>query len=546
MAGRRAAGRGLRILGTSLLSQPGFPVHWQSESHAMSPLTRRRFLAQAGLAAAAFSPVRCFGDPAPRSRLADDPLRPQFHLLPAANWMNDPNGPIYFDGRYHMFFQYNPNGPFWGTIHWAHATSPDMVHWRHEPIALVPTPSGYDREGVFSGAAVVEDDKGRLTPSIIYTGVEPPSSPSEITLNDGQHKWREVQALATSSDGLRTWQKEKEPIVARPPEGLAVTGFRDPCLWREGNEWMMALGSGIRDKGGAILLYRSPDLRKWTYLHPLIEGRGTGLSAVNPVDNGEMWECPDFFPLGDKHVLLISMRGLVWWKVGVYKEHRFTADKEGIIDFGAYYAARSQLGRDGERILWGWIPERRSQEEYRAAGWAGVMALPRLLWLDDDGTLAMAPAPVLKTLRGQPVRWSVGMPAALRSKALETMRVRNLAGEVRVELEPGTSRPFNLQLRDDSGEVFVKIWYRPGESERQLQINGTFASFIVPPELSVRLRLLIDGSVLELFGNDSTAITERVYNVPGSPLRVIPSDFTGLRSLDVWPIAPISKDRLTT
>jgi beta-fructofuranosidase len=512
----------------------------------MTSLTRRRFLAGAGITAAALASRNAFADRNARSRLADDPLRPQFHLLPAANWMNDPDGPIYFDGRYHMFYQYNPDGAYWGNMHWAHATSPDMMHWHHEPIALAPTPNGYDRDGVFSGCTVIHDDKGRLTPTIIYTGVLPPESPSEITLNDGQHKWREIQAIATSRDGLRTWQKDPDPVLAHPPEGARVTGFRDPCVWREGGEWMMAIGSGFVGKGGAILLYRSSDLRKWTYMHPLFEGRPALQSAVNPVDNGDMWECPDFFPLGGKHVLLMSTKGLVLWYVGNYKDHRFTAEKDGVVDYGAYYAARTQLSRDAERILWGWIPERRPESEYRAAGWSGSMALPRLLWIDDDGTLAMTPAPALKTLRGQPVRWSVGMPPAMRTKALDGMRVKNLAGEIRVELEPDTAVPFNFKLHTERGEIFARITYRPGESEHQLQLNETYASFIVPAGQSIRLRLLVDGSVLELFGNDSTAITDRVYKTPASPLRVTASDFTNLRSLDVWPITPISKDRLTT
>jgi len=117
------------------------PFLYIGESTDMTSLTRRRFLAGAGITAAALASRNAFADRNARSRLADDPLRPQFHLLPAANWMNDPDGPIYFDGRYHMFYQYNPDGAYWGNMHWAHATSPDMMHWHHEPIALAPTPS---------------------------------------------------------------------------------------------------------------------------------------------------------------------------------------------------------------------------------------------------------------------------------------------------------------------------------------------------------------------------------------------------------------------
>src|SRR6266550_2924016 len=162
----------------------------------------------------------------------------------------------------------------------------------------------------FSGSAVLDGE----TPTVIYTGVLPPASPSEVTLDDGQHKWREVQCLATSKDpNLRTWQKLQEPVIERPPD-IAVTGFRDPCVWREGKDWLLALGSGIKGKGGAVLLYQSTDLRHWTYLHPLIEGHGTGRPATNAVANGEMWECPDFFPLGDRYVLLYATMGKVFWK----------------------------------------------------------------------------------------------------------------------------------------------------------------------------------------------------------------------------------------
>src|SRR5215471_10017504 len=114
------------------------------------------------------------------SKLASDPLRPQYHLLPAHNWMNDPNGPIFYRGRYHMFHQYNPKAATWGNMTWAHATSPDMLHWQHEPIALSPSPDGPDRDGVFSGSAVLDNGK----PTVIYTAVAPPPSDADATLRD--------------------------------------------------------------------------------------------------------------------------------------------------------------------------------------------------------------------------------------------------------------------------------------------------------------------------------------------------------------------------
>lgn len=474
-----------------------------------------------------------------RSRLAADPLRPQYHLMPAANWMNDPNGPIFYKGRYHMFFQYNPNASVWGDMHWAHASSPDMIHWKHEPVAIAPTPNGWDRDGVFSGAAVLDGD----TPTVIYTGVVPTDSPAEATLKDGNHIWREVQCLAVSRDrNLRTWQKLAEPVIAHPPAGLTLTGFRDPCVWRESNEWRMVIGSGYPGKGGAILLYSSPDLRRWTYLNSLIEGRGTGQPSTNPVENGEMWECPDFFPLGDRHVLLISTMGRVLWKSGLYDGKRFTPEKEGVADFNAYYAQRSMLDRDGKRILWGWIPERRPEAEHRAAGWAGAMALPRVLSLSSNGELETVPAPEVDMLRG--THTSIRGSAPDAKTKLDALRIRDLAAEL--QLECAADRPLAIELRAEDGARFAEVAYDPAASGNELRFNNTRAAVATARGEPLRLRLLVDGSVLELFANRTTAVTERIYAVPRGPLRIAIPDLSALRALDLWPMKPISRDRLTS
>lgn len=151
----------------------------------------------------------------------------------------------------------------------------DLVHWEHLPIALTPTPGGYDKDGIFSGCMV--DNRG--VPTIIYTGVAP-----------------EVQCLAPGSPDLLTWKKYAAPVIAVPPSGLELFGFRDPCVFRYDDRWWMALGAGIKHEGGAVLLYTSPDLIQRTYSGPLLVD-DTG--RVNKV-----WECPAFFPLGDKWVLI--------------------------------------------------------------------------------------------------------------------------------------------------------------------------------------------------------------------------------------------------
>ena len=502
--------------------------------------TRRRFLRLSSAAATAplFSKLSSGVKKEPSElcqKLASDPLRPQYHLLPASNWMNDPNGPIYFRGRYHMFYQYNPKGAVWGNMNWAHASSKDMVYWRHEPIAISPTAGGFDTDGVFSGTVVV--DQG--VPTVIYTAVSPPPVPELATIREPGHTWREVQCLAVSHDAdLTHWDKSAEPVILSPPPGLDVAGFRDPFMWKEGNSWLLGLGSGVRGKGGMVLLYESPDLRHWTYLHPLYE-------SVSKTGKDDMWECPDFFPLGGKHVLLFSADRKVLWKVGTYKDRQFTPEKEGVVDFGAFYAAKSMLDEDGNRILWGWIPERRPEAEHAAAGWAGAMALPRLLSLTADGELQTEVDEGVHKLR----HGHAGLPretgVAARNRALESFRIEDLAAELSVEFRLKANQSFTVRLRSEDGESFAALTCSSKEGGRELTVNDTTVPLHGPSDSPVRLHAFLDGSVLEVFVNGTTAVTARVYTIPKWPLVVRLEGDATVDSLDIWRMQPISKDRLT-
>ena len=501
--------------------------------------SRRAFLQLSGAAALAYK-VPLLAENANDSlchKLANDLLRPQYHLLPARNWMNDPNGPIFFRGRYHMFHQYNPQGATWGNMNWAHATSPDLIHWHHEPIALSPTPGGPDQDGVFSGSAVL--DNGR--PAVIYTGIAPPASEAEATLRDGVHTWRETQCLAVAEDDdLLRWKKLPEPVIATPPERLAVNGFRDPCLWREGGRWMLILGSGAREHGGMILLYSSRDLRHWTYLHPLLVGSPSARQSPNPVDTGDMWECPDFFPLQGKHVLLISTMGKVRWKVGTYKNQRFAAEKEGVVDWASYYAAKTMLDRDGNRILWGWIPETRPDADLVAAGWAGAMSLPRILSLNAANELQTEVSPVAQILRAGPEAHLTG---AVRQQDVDRLRIRDLSAELKLRFQP-KSENVTLRLHSDNGE-FAAIAIANSPSGRLLRVNNLTAPLPEPTASPIELHFFLDGSVLEIFVQKSAALTARVYQTPSGPLRLSLDGNAELLSLDAWQMTPISKDRLT-
>jgi len=511
--------------------------------------SRRRFLAT--LAAAPFAKFRVAKDGSSpdlesaedlQARLAADPLRPQCHLLPAKNWMNDPNGPIFWEGQYHMFFQYNPNAAVWGDMHWAHAVSPDMIHWRHMPVALAPTPGWDDADGCFTGSAV--DDNGTAT--ILYTGVKSVAA-ERATLRDGANNFREVQCLATSTDPqLRSWTKWKTPVI-QPPEDPLLTGFRDPFLWRDRDVWYLGVGSGKRRQGGQVLLYRSNDLRQWEYLHPLATGNWTERENTNPVESGEMWECPDFFALGRKFVLLYSTAGKVIWEVGELdsKELVFHPQRSGILDHGAYYAQKTQ---SGQPLLWGWIPEKRPQAEYSAVGWAGCMALPRRLTLSQEGDLRMDVATQAESLRVKAFNTNSELAkssAAERIREIQKIEINGVAGEFWWNTN---TLPFAVTIEDNAGPWWALRAEPSGSSSLKLQINEKAIDVSGENHQGMECRLFLDASVAEFFCNRLHVVTSRIYRRPAGLLRVrlTQADAKTLRSFEAWQLRAISGDRLTT
>lgn len=454
--------------------------------------------------------------------------RPCYHFLPLANWMNDPNGLIQWKGVYHLFYQHNPHAADWGSMHWGHATSLDLVHWRHQPIALAPTPGGPDKDGVWSGCTIDADG----VPTLVYTGVHP-----------------QVQCLATSDgEDLITWRKDpRNPVIAAPPAGLEVTGFRDPYVWREGDDWYMVLGSGIPDQGGMILLYRSPDLHTWEYLGPLCEGK--------LAETGYNWECPNFFPLGGRHVLLFSPQPLrqAHYYVGHYEAHRFTPERHGLLDYGGlYYAPQAFRDEKGRQICFGWLLEGRTKEAYLAAGWAGVQSLPRELSLAADGTLCQRPVPELRTLRRD--HWTA---SAGTFGGREVLPCEGACLEILLECAPQNAETMGIAVRrSPDGVERTVITY---EVARQcLAVDSRMASLDLSAEgrlaeaplaLSdepLRLHIFVDESVVEVFANERVCLTARVYPSREDSLGITLEAQGGqarLLRLDIWTLDTIWKSR---
>lgn len=513
-------------------------------------IDRRKFLlhsASAAVVGCAFPSVPAWQTSAmPQIELARDPLRPQFHLLPAANWMNDPNAPIYWKNNYHMFYQYNPDGAYWGDMHWGHAISSDMVHWKHLPIAVFPTAGGPDADGCFTGTAVIENDKV----IVLYTGVV--AVPLDRATSKGTLNLRETQCLLTSGDPeLKSWTKLEAPVIAEPPTGMQVNGFRDPSPWRQDDWWYMVLGAGVANRGGVVLLYKSKDLHSWEFVHVLAGRDADTAHRLEPYNPWEVWECPELFALDGKHVLIFSTQGRAYWQSGVLDPHtmQFHAEQAGILDCGSYYAPKTQLDKAGRRILWGWIQEARPLEQYKSAGWAGLMSLPRVLALDATGRLNSSVAPEVNTLRSREHNLNITGDEESNQRQIGAMRIEECCGVLQCVVRRMADN-FGLILSGSAANStpWLTIKY---DSQRPTEIS--IDARPLPLELNDKedfeLDLYIDGSVIEAFVNNKIAYTKRFYYAGGSS-RDMGVKWTGkttnLVRLSVSQLTPISTNRLTS
>lgn len=466
----------------------------------------------------------------------DDPQRPVYHFLPEANWLNDPNGLIQWRGQYHVFYQYNPNGPFHGTVHWGHAVSSDLVNWRHLPVALAPSPDGPDRDGCFSGCAV--DNNG--VPTFIYTGVNGPA---------------QLPCVATSADDLLvTWEKYTgNPVIPAPPADLDLVAYRDHSVWQEDGSWYMLIGAGLKDQGGTALLYRSPDLYHWEYLHPILVGDSR---QTEPVFTGQMWECPSMNKLGDKHALIIS----VWdhdnlyysaYFMGDFNEKKFQPQTLAILDNGgSFYAPQTMQDDHGRRLMWGWLQEQSKPTAWRASGWSGALTLPRVLSVTPDGRLAQAPVPELAALRGSHQLFQhLHVPA---EEGLDLLEGEGDCLEIKAEFEPGGATQTGLLVRcapDDSEQTLIAYDWQTHElvidrtkSSLDPEVVKDRRSAACPPGANGRVTLYIflDRSIIEVFANNEVAMASRVYPTRPDSLGVRLVAAGGpavVNQLDVWKLS---------
>lgn len=308
-------------------------------------------------------------------------FKPKFHFSCPKGWMNDPNGFSFFNGEFHLYYQHYPFDTKWGPMHWGHATSKDLLHWTDQPIALYPD-SPCDNQGCFSGTALTENDRQIL----IYTGV---------TKNPANTEQNIQQQCIAINDGKTFSKLEQNPVIKSSDvkTDFRITDFRDPKIFKEQNTYYCASVIMKQDGNGAIALFSSTDLLHWQFLNILAETNG---------EMGGMWECPDFFTLEGKDVIIVSPQSVKAcdkkgfhdgnnsvYITGTYDKttHKLIPDTRpennfyaAEIDYGIdFYAPQTVLAPDGRRIMIAWLQAWESYITPKNHNWSGMMTMPREL-----------------------------------------------------------------------------------------------------------------------------------------------------------------------
>jgi beta-fructofuranosidase len=451
-------------------------------------------------------------------KAAQDLNRPAYHFTPPANWMNDINGPIFYNGYYHIFYQHNPYNDFWQHMHWGHAKSSDLIHWQHLPIALWPS---YDKGELhcFSGCTIL-DAKG--IPMIFYTKVTYPEPQDESPF-----LWPLIaheQWVAIPEDGdLKLWQKHPaNPIMTLENHGGPdfEPNWRDPFIFQEKGRTFMLLGANI-DGRATVPIYEAKDnsLLKWEY---------KGILYEEPVNNTFFFECPNFFKLGDKWYLIYSAHKPVAYYSGNFDidNFKFIPNKKGFIDYSSNFYA-SNIMKDKDRLLlYGWIKDFKEN-----MGWSGSIILPRTISSDNNGNLITFPVDETK---------------GLRKHQFGTYNVKTNNNIYRLGDAVGKKLEIEATFKNIRSSNFgITVFYdREKQIGLPISINNktlTVGDIVAPipgymPLNEITLNIYLDNSVTEVFLNKGQiAITKVHYPTEkGNSVLVFSNNGIAEANVKVW------------
>jgi beta-fructofuranosidase len=464
-------------------------------------------------------------------RAQADPARPVFHITSPAQWMNDPNGPIFYKGYYHLFYQLNPlsddSGPR-ALRYWGHVRSRDLVKWEPLPIALWPS-SELGEESIWSGCCTINGDG---QPMAFYTSI-----------GIGKNAFDQaVQWAAIGDKNLITWQKSPaNPVLSEAVnDGTKIYDWRDPFIFHDGKKTFLVAGGHLKKDGdAAVNIYEAQNsaLTKWKYRGVLFE-----------IPDAPTAECPNFFKLGDQWVLVVSPYGKVQYFVGDFDAAtcRFHPRTRGLLDYGpSFYAPNTMQVPDGRRIVWGWLmgfPGGR--------GWNGCLSLPRQLSLSRDGELLQQPAPQLAKLRCEGFTWhDIHLNNDVEISATNEIILgrghdneilwlpQTNTFEIKAEVDLQSATNFELQIKNGAHDSTSNLISFNGS---EIQVLDTQA-LLTGNDRKLNLHVFIDRSVLEVFANDKICIAKIIPTLKSDAVVEVRAHggTATIKKLQAWPLKTI-------
>lgn len=438
--------------------------------------------------------------------------RQSYHIQPVTGLLNDPNGFSYYQGHYHLFYQWFPLGTEHGMKYWYHVRSTDLVNWEQVGIGIRPG-DPFDSHGAYSGSAIVKDDKLHL----LYTG------------NTRDKAWirHPYQCLAVM-DESGSVVKAEQPVISSVPSGY-TEHFRDPKVWQDGDTYYCVIGAQRTDMTGCAVLYRSSNLTAWEFLGEI----QTHLSQF-----GYMWECPDYFEMNGRGVLLFSPQGIEGegdlynniFQSGYLlgeplnlQTREFDHDRFQELDRGFdFYAPQSMEAPDGRRILIGWMGLPDVEYPTDASGWAHCLTIPRQLSLKDS-KLIQQPVDEMKKLRRQSE--GHGYQTTLENRSESVAAFNGTAYELECEISHFDAERFGIEFRTGGEEKTVLqydrlqqklILDRTSSGAPMGGMNGTVRQCTLNGD-RIKLQLFVDTSSVEIFVNDGEEVfTSRIFPSPES------------------------------
>lgn len=443
--------------------------------------------------------------------------RPLFHLTGTVGWINDPNGFCRYKDEYHLFYQYYPYDTHWGPMHWGHSVSKDLLKWDFLPCALAPDKE-YDKDGCFSGSAIEMSD-GKLL--LMYTGVEKKEE------EDGIFRDYQQQCVAIG-DGVDFQKVDANPVIPTDliPEGNDVHDFRDPKIIKNGDKYYCFAVNRHKDNSGQVFVYESEDALNWKFAKVLDK-------SENKV--GGIWECPDYFDLDGKRILIVSPQETKgdgenifpgfnnFFLVGNGKEFLdFNRESVQPIDLGTdFYAAQTVERPDGSRAIIGWMQNWETCNfENDKHDYYGMMTMPRILSVK-DGVVYQNPIPEIANYYKDKVSYE----NITLENELSLDGISGRAFDMTVDITPvNGDKPYDFVTKlaqDDDFET--TITYDSKHNEIRMDRNksgvifGSLANRIFKvdsAEEKLKLRIVLDKYALELFVNDGRQVASMKIDTP--------------------------------